>query len=162
MDPFSSLFTSIILGMTITIGVILLNILPASIFPITFISLLACTMFGFERVGLGQVGKTIDNTLYNSVVLVYNAIIAADNATWNITSKMIEMGIYIIECIVYPFEYIETKVARLFGMQTRYEREAEMMYMIARSGHTSATNPLDIIKWIALVYISIMLYTFFK
>ncbi len=148
----SSLFTFITLFMTIASGVILFKIIPTSFFPITFISLLGCTMFGFERVG-----KAIDKTLYNSIVLLYNIIIALDNATWNITSNTIQTISYIMECIAYPFEYIETKFARLLGIYTRREREEEMIYAFV----TSASNPLDIIKYAALVYLSIILYTFF-
>ncbi len=143
--------------MTIATTVLLFTIVPSTIFPFVYIGLLTCTMFGFERVGFGRVGKAIDNGLYNSVIVVCNFITLADNATWNITSKTLGMITNIMEYIAYPFEWSERQLARLLGMPSRNEREAKMIYSIVTSDRS--TNPLDTIKWVVIIYISITLCT---
>jgi hypothetical protein len=114
-------------------------------------------MFGFERVGFGHAGKAIDNTLYTSVVRVCSFINLVDNATWNITSKTLGMITNIMEYIAYPFEWSERQLARFLGMPSRNEREAKMIYAIVNSD--PSTNPLDTIKWVVIIYISITLCT---
>lgn len=151
----SNLFVNVSIMMTIATSVLLLAVVPTTIFPFVYIGLLTCTMFGFERVGLGRLGNAIDNTLYNSVVRVCNFITLADNATWNITSKTLGMIANIMEHIAYPFEGSERQVARLLGMPSRNEREAKMIDAIVNSD--PSTNPLDTIKWVIIIYISITL-----
>ena len=153
MSHIDSLFVSVIMTMTIASTILLLAIVPSPLFPFAFIGLLTCTMFGFERVGLGRLGNAIDNTLYNSVVRVCNFITLADNATWNITSKTLGM----MEYITYPFEWSERQLDRLLGMPSRDEQEAKMIEAILHSD--PSTNPLDTVKWIVIIYISITLCT---
>lgn len=155
MNNISNLFISVVMTMTIASTLLLLAVVPSPLFPFAFIGLLTCTMFGFERVGLGRLGSAIDNTLYNSVVKVCNFITLADNATWNITSKTLGMIANIMEHITYPFEWSERQFARLFGMPSRDEQEAKMIEAILHSD--PSTNPLDTIKWIVIIYISITL-----
>jgi len=157
MSHIDSLFVSVVMTMTIASTILLLAVVPSPLFPFAFIGLLSCTMFGFERVGLGRLGNVIDNTLYNSVVRVCNFITLADNATWNITSKTLGMIANIMEYITYPFEWSERQLARVLGMPSRDEREAEMIDVILRSD--PSINPLDTIKWIVIIYLSITLCT---
>ncbi len=143
--------------MTIATTVLLLAVVPPTIFPVVFIGLLACTMFGFEHVGLGRVGKMIDNGLYNSVIGVCNFITIADNATWNITSTTLGMITNIIDYIAYPFVWYERQLTRLLGIPPRKEWAAEMIHIIVNSDRS--TNPLNTIKWFVIIYISIILCT---
>ena len=143
--------------MTILSAPILLTVVPTTIFPFVYIGLLGCTMFGFEHVGLGRVGKMIDNGLYNSVMGVCNFITLADNATWNITSTTLGMITNIMDYIAYPFVWSERQLARLLGMPSRKEWEAEMIHIIVNSDRS--TNPLNTIKWFVIIYISIILCT---
>jgi hypothetical protein len=157
MNSSDNLFVNVIIMMTIVSTVLLLAIVPSTIFPFVYIGLLTSVMFGFERVGFGRLGNAIDNMLYNSVVRICNFITLADNATWNITSKTLGIIANIMEYIAYPFEWSERQLARVFGMMPRKEREAEMIYMIVNS--ESSFNPLDTIKWAVIIYISIILST---
>ena len=153
MNHIDSLFVSVVMTMTIASTLLLLAVVPHPLFPFAFIGLLACTMFGFERVGFGRLGNAIDNMLYNSVVRVCNLITLADNATWNITSKTLG----IMEYITYPFEWSERQLARLLGMPSRDEQEAKMIEAILHSD--PSTNPLDTVKWFIIIYILITLCT---